>query len=1339
MAKKDTVFIDIQTSDGGSMQRVAVSAKKLGIALDDVGGATGRAGKGSATLDRNMKGLSKQSSNSTKNFSKMAQGMTGTLVPAYAVLAANVFAITAAFAFLKKAADFRVMQESQIAFTGATGVGMRSLTSNIQEASGAMLDFQSASESASIGIASGLGAGQIEQLAAGAGNLSKILGRDVTDSFNRLVKGVTKAEPELLDELGITLRLTDAQTKYAATLGKSVKDLTIYEKKQAVFVEVQGQLENKYNAVAKATDVQANAVAKLGVAFDKIMKVVREYVSLIAEPVAEFFTKNIGSMTAALALLAVPIVRSIIPGLDSWAEKSKESAQAAKESYKSASDELEELNKKQADIKSGKAIADTIDKPSAGIQAGFGKGKMKKNQAEALLRNAKRTNKKLKHLDDRQLAAYRIHLKAQIRGHHTTMEKIYLQRLDLDRKIEVQNKKMVARWEIAMAVMKGATAKFTKGVDLLFKGMGLIGIALLVKDVGHDLLMYMGFFSENKGLRDLIGGMDELADKTRGVIKEYSKFNSINETMRDNAKGNPSVEFDNLALLGREGKMIESIGGMLLKNLGLKEDELKVQADIMAGAKKLTTEQVSLQQKLKTSVKAGTAGSGGWALPSFDMSMPEGIELDKLFKGDATAALNVLKDLNTQEKVFTDNSATWAAAAEEIAISQALLSAESVVAATTMKTYLDNLPKGQLTTLQSDYLTLVNVLAKGDALLPKQVIEFERLTKALAEVGNEAVGSAQAIAGLNTQYDTVMAGITQFQTKHSELIRQYENEKDKLEALDAVRRSQPDIKKKIDGISDALTKLNKLRDLEIKFALKKLKIDLATAKISRGATKYQKAEIQRSNKIAHNLNLIAEKNAEIVEAKARDNTDLKRVEQLQLQRDLVIEQNKELERQRDLGAAVMDAMMQSIENNIQKSISDILKGTESSFKDMALNFAKSVVDAMIDAFAQNITEKIMNMFGMKTQAQKTKEAVTEGVEEGAKTHAAELKKVLDQGTLDFAKALDDAAGRFADAIREACHTCSCSGGVMPTPTTSSADVYAKSMGSDDFRSKIPPLETPLSRTIPSDMSVTTSDGVSTQTAISNRDGISVETQMQRNAELEEAQLKEINIRKEGNTSLFDTFEDMGTRNDTSSGKGGGVIIPTTTIKNGKKPGAEESIPGGEEFLGGLGEEFENQTNGSGGFLSSMGGLFGDLGGALGGLLGGGGGGGGAGGLISTVISSFFAKGGVAQGGFRKYANGGIATRPHLGLVGEGRMNEAIVPLPDGKSIPVSMPKNAGGGMQNNNVGVTVNIDKNGQASTNTESDSQAAAKMGEAIANAVQEELLNQKRNGGILSPYGVG
>ena len=58
MANKDTVFIDIQTSDGGSMQRVAVSAKKLGVALDDVGVATTKTGKGARNADRNLKGLS---------------------------------------------------------------------------------------------------------------------------------------------------------------------------------------------------------------------------------------------------------------------------------------------------------------------------------------------------------------------------------------------------------------------------------------------------------------------------------------------------------------------------------------------------------------------------------------------------------------------------------------------------------------------------------------------------------------------------------------------------------------------------------------------------------------------------------------------------------------------------------------------------------------------------------------------------------------------------------------------------------------------------------------------------------------------------------------------------------------------------------------------------------------------------------------------------------------------------------------------------------------------------------------------------------------------------------
>lgn len=62
-------------------------------------------------------------------------------------------------------------------------------------------------------------------------------------------------------------------------------------------------------------------------------------------------------------------------------------------------------------------------------------------------------------------------------------------------------------------------------------------------------------------------------------------------------------------------------------------------------------------------------------------------------------------------------------------------------------------------------------------------------------------------------------------------------------------------------------------------------------------------------------------------------------------------------------------------------------------------------------------------------------------------------------------------------------------------------------------------------------------------------------------------------------------------------------------------------------------------------------------------------------LFASLLGS--ANGNVLKGGFQKFANGGTVTSPTLGLVGEGRFNEAIVPLPDGRSIPVDMRGGSG--------------------------------------------------------------
>ncbi len=137
--------------------------------------------------------------------------------------------------------------------------------------------------------------------------------------------------------------------------------------------------------------------------------------------------------------------------------------------------------------------------------------------------------------------------------------------------------------------------------------------------------------------------------------------------------------------------------------------------------------------------------------------------------------------------------------------------------------------------------------------------------------------------------------------------------------------------------------------------------------------------------------------------------------------------------------------------------------------------------------------------------------------------------------------------------------------------------------------------------------------------------------------------------------------------------------------------------------------------------------------ALGGLFGGGqmpsgvklGDGGGT--VMSGVGTKFGTLGpnfGIAQ----PMATGGIVTKPTTALIGEGGMNEAVVPLPNGRSIPVDFGKNAGGGVTTN---ITVNVDQGGNTSTQT--DGEQANKLATAIDGAVKRVIMDERRVGGLL------
>jgi hypothetical protein len=93
---------------------------------------------------------------------------------------------------------------------------------------------------------------------------------------------------------------------------------------------------------------------------------------------------------------------------------------------------------------------------------------------------------------------------------------------------------------------------------------------------------------------------------------------------------------------------------------------------------------------------------------------------------------------------------------------------------------------------------------------------------------------------------------------------------------------------------------------------------------------------------------------------------------------------------------------------------------------------------------------------------------------------------------------------------------------------------------------------------------------------------------------------------------------------------------------------------------------------------------------------------------------------------KKYASGGIANSPQLAMFGEGSTPEAYVPLPDGRRIPVAMQGGSGG-----STTVNVSVDAKG---TSVQGNSGQGEQLGRAISQAVQAELIKQRRPGGILA-----
>lgn len=126
-------------------------------------------------------------------------------------------------------------------------------------------------------------AAQSDQILAIAVNSAKVSGEldQVETIYDKLIRGIIRGSPRLIDDADIILKLGDSNEAYAASLGKTVEELTAAEKVQATFNAViqEGQ---RINEMADQVDSTAAAYQRLKTDVTELTNALKETFAIAA-------------------------------------------------------------------------------------------------------------------------------------------------------------------------------------------------------------------------------------------------------------------------------------------------------------------------------------------------------------------------------------------------------------------------------------------------------------------------------------------------------------------------------------------------------------------------------------------------------------------------------------------------------------------------------------------------------------------------------------------------------------------------------------------------------------------------------------------------------------------------------------------------------------------------------------------------------------------------------------------------------------------------------------------------------------------------------------------------
>jgi hypothetical protein len=360
----DTRKVTVEVTDNGTLKQVAGEARKLNDVLDRTAqprkvqtraasaALSASGGIGGGAIPPTTEGLGRgtagaQGRGDARDFGRQAQGLGG-LVHLYATFAANVYAVSAAFNALSKAADFTNMEKAADILSRKVGASINGLAKDMKDLTDGAISMADALGSASLASSAGLTTTQIKELTTVAKGASIALGRDMTDALQRVFRGTIKIEPELLDELGLMVKVDDANKAYAKTLGKTVSVLTDYERRQAFVNAVTTQGINKYKELA---DQAANPFSKLFSTIKDLSTGVLTTMNSVLGPFVNMLSQSPTALLLGMIAIVGLLLKQAIPAIGNMREAWIASSKAAQDAVESQIAAIEAKQKALIDAK----------------------------------------------------------------------------------------------------------------------------------------------------------------------------------------------------------------------------------------------------------------------------------------------------------------------------------------------------------------------------------------------------------------------------------------------------------------------------------------------------------------------------------------------------------------------------------------------------------------------------------------------------------------------------------------------------------------------------------------------------------------------------------------------------------------------------------------------------------------------------------------------------------------------------------------------------------------------------------------------------------------------------